>query len=204
MRPFLLFLALLVTGSTTALGEINVGLTLESLADTCPYIGIYSLASVSYSSPYLPHVEASLVKKLRGEPPEKVTFSYASLAGLPKVTKPEKGDRFMVFFRNAAAKDIRMEEVIGLTKIVRGGQLSLAVEPDFSVVSSGAAIQKIVTDRIASKPVQPLRWREYPDNRFRLEVPHGTPAYGALFAGSSCFLIVPDDLLALSKAHPTK
>ena len=206
MRPFLLYIALLVAASTAAHGEIQVGESLEYLADTCPYIGVYTFDHMSPGSKDCLPVVASLTKTLRGQPPSLTTFTCPNpdSAWNQMRIKLHSGDHFLVFFRDAGTNDVRIEVVISLTEPIRGGELSAALEPDFSVVSNEVAIEKIVHDRIASKPVRPVRWRDYPDNRFRLEVPPGTPAYGALFGGSSCYLIVPDDLLAMSKAHLSK
>ena len=110
----------------------------------------------------------------------------------------------MVFLREAGANDIRLEEVINLTKPICGCELRAALEPDFSVLTDRTAIEKVVKDRIATKPLTPTPWGDYPDDRFRLEIPRGTAAYRAVFGGSSCYLIVPDDLLSASKAHLPK
>ena len=205
-RFIILIVILLATSSVRA--EIICGVTLEWLADTCPYVGIYSTQTISPDSPGSLHISATLTKSLRGEPPKTFSFNYPTFntASQRSARAPEVGDKFLLFLRAAdtRSKEIRWEQIISLTHPSAHGYAHVALRPDFTLLTDGDQIVKVVSERIAKKAVIPTPWREYPHDRFRVEVPMDTPAFSAIWGGSSCYLIVPDDLLEVAKKHEKK
>jgi len=202
-RIIMSIVLLLAAGSARA--EIICGVTLEWLADTCPYVAIYSAQIVSPDAPGQAHISATLAESLRGEPPKTFSFDYPTFdaASQKSAHTPAVGDKFLIFLRDADTrpKEVRWEHIISLTHPSTRGWAHVAVRPDFTVLTDGDQIAKIVRERIAKKTVVPTLWREYPRDRFRVEVPMGTPAFDSLFSGSTCYLIVPDDLLEVAKKH---
>ena len=179
-----------------------VGATLEWLTDTCPYIGIYTASRFSLAAPCQAYIDASLSESLRGEAPKTFSFPYPTCNG--KNNKAdcvlEEGEKFLIFLRDAGKADIRSEQVINLTCPASQGWEHVALRPDFSLLRDGAAIEKVVRQRIVEGQLTAMPWRAYPENRFDIEVPLDTPAFQALYGGSSSFLIVPADFLKQSSA----
>jgi len=205
-------LAIIVSAAlaaSAARAEDVAGLTLEWLADTCPYIGVYRVESASPidadPSHYL-HIVSSLTDALRGEPPKDFAFEYpgAGTTSNPGTADPAVGHRFLTFLRDAAPKDIRWEQIISLTTPAKQGYAYVALRPDFTLLSDGKQIERIVRDRIAKKPLKAMAWREYPGRLSTVEIPPGTPAYEAIDLGSACYLIVPDDLRPPSRKPAPK
>lgn len=193
----ILFLILLCARNVQA--EINCGVTLEWLADTCPYVGLYSALTVSRETSGSIHVSAALETSLRGEPPKTCSFKYPTFSRVSQrpARAPEVGDKFLIFLRDADTrpKEIRWEHIISVTHPSVYGSEHVALRPDFTLLTDGNQILKVVKDRIGKEALTPTPWREYPRDRFRVEVPVDTPVFSAIFRGSSCYLIVPDDLL---------
>lgn len=188
------------------LSETYCGATLEWLA-TCPYIGIYTAETVTPDPTGHTWIGASLTKPLRGKPPERSGFDYPPFYdGESKTTfHPEKKERFLIFFRDAGENDIREEHIISLRQPNTKGWNRAAISPDFSVIRDGKLVEKIVRDRISKVAVTPVPSMKRPADRRRVEVPRDTPAFKALWDGeNSVFLIVPEDLLTLTKKQEKK
>ena len=204
MKRFLILAVLFFAiGETRA--EVICGVTLEWLADTCPYIGVYSAQTVSPDAPGQVHIAATLGDSLRGAPSKTFSFDYPTFvaAGQKPERAPAVGDNFLIFLRDADTrpKEIRWEHIISLARPSTRGYAHVALRPDFTLLTDGDHIAKVVRERIAKKVVVPTLWREYPRDRFRIEVPMDTPAFRALYSDSTCYLIVPDDLLEVAKQH---
>lgn len=181
--------------------EIYCGVTLEWLADSCPYIGIYTVETAQADFSGHIHVGASLTETLRGKPPEKSHFDDPGFHEPgTKTSFPEKGDRYLIFFRDdrtsAGKNEIRKEHIIRLKRPNTKGWNLTAIRPDFSVLKDGTQVEKVVRDRISKVAVTPFPWYKRPTDRRRVEVPRDTPAFKALWDGENkAFLIIPYDLL---------
>jgi hypothetical protein len=208
MRFFAIIVSAALVASAARAEEV-AGFTLEWLADTCPYIGVYRVQSTSPidsdPSHYL-HIVSSLTGALRGEPPKDFAFEYPGPG--PGCNEgqvdPAVGDRFLIFLRDAGPKDIRWEQIISLARPAKHCYPYVALRPDFTLLTDGKQIERIVRDRIAKRPLKAMGWREYPRDLSSVEIPPGTPADEAINAGSRCYLIVPDDLRPLPRGHAPK
>lgn len=207
MKNIILFVGLFTAG-IPARAEIMCGITLEWLADTCPYVGTYSARTVSRDADYHQlRVSATLVESLRGKPPQEFSFDYPTFDAAVKSGRTASiGNKFLIFLQDADTqpKEVRWEHIISLTDPATRGYAHVALRPDFTLLTDGDQILQVVRERIAKHAVTPTLWREYPSDRIRLEIPSDTPAYRAIFSGSSCYLIVPDDLLNIGKEHEKK
>ena len=195
----LFFTAMAGSFCGVASAEIIVGSTLEWLTDTSPYIGIYLASKVGSDAPGQVYVEATLSTPLRGDLPKYFSFDYPTLDFVENnkaACVPKEGDTFLIFLRDAGKNDVRWEHIINLTCPAMRGFAHVAIRPDFSILTNGAAIEKVVRDRMAKRGLTAMSWGEYPpmEHRFDIEVPSGTPAFSALYAGSKCYLLVPFDL----------
>ena len=191
------------------LSEIYCGVTLEWLADSCPYIGIYTAETVTPDITGHVWVGASLAETLRGKPPEKVSFDDPGFVEPTKTTFAHKGDRYLIFLRDeptsGGKNDVREEHIIRLKRPDTKGWNRAAIRPDFSVLTDGKQVEKVVRDRISKVAVTPFPWMKRPTDRRRVEVPRDTPAFKALWDGQNrVFLIVPEDLLPLTKKQEKK
>jgi len=188
-RPFLSALALLfVTSRFSAHAEIMVGETLEYLTDTCPQIAIYRVVDTTQS---INGFRGELVESLRGNPPREFRFD-----GVTNAKTLAVGDEELCFLRSTG-KEMRWEETIPLTHPAVQG--NAALRPDFSICTKKADILVVVRLREETYPLQEQRWRQYPASRLQVEIPGGTPAWKAVFGGSACFLLVPPDLIPVTR-----
>jgi hypothetical protein len=187
--------------STVAHAEIIVGATVEWMTDTCPYIGIYRALTVSANSTEQVHIEAELMDAILGKAPKSFTFDYPTWVKQKTPNGPKIGDRFLIFLRDTDEHDIRWQHLISLSTPALSSYDHVALRPDFSLLDDGKEIETVVRNRAKAKPLSAMKWHEYPkiEDRFRVEVPLASPAGLVLFSGSACYLLVPDDLLNMTK-----
>jgi hypothetical protein len=152
-------------------------------------------------------VGASLTETLRGKPPERSSFDYPPFhePGSKTTFMAKKKDRFLIFLRDAGKNEIREEHIISLRQPNTKGWSRAAISPDFSVIRDGKQVEKVVRDRISKVAATPFPSMKRPTDERRVEVPRDTPAFKALWDGENrVFLIVPDDLLPLTKRQDKK
>lgn len=182
--------------SMTLRAEVMVGASLEWLADTSASVGIYEVTQSRKESDSGFQLSFRLDDKLKGAPPPSTTSPY--WVRLPKGAPPpgvSTGERFLVFLKPDDKDAPRVAHLINLSQAQTGGMDSVAINCTFEVLTDPAKILEVVKARIKSHPTdKATRWREYPDSRFDVEVPFETPAHKVLFGGSTCYLLVPDDL----------
>lgn len=176
--------------------EIMVGASLEWLADTSPGIGVYQVTRKNRESASAFQLSFRLEKTLKGTPPESTDSAYWVR---PEKGSPEAiigdGNRFLIFFKLDEKNLPRVAHLINLSTPQRGGMESVAVNSKFEVLTDPAKILALVQGRIESHPkAVPTGWQEYPDSRFDVEVPTGSPAHAVLWSGSTCYLLLPEDL----------
>lgn len=173
-----------------------VGASLEWLADTSPGIGVYQVTGQNKESAPAFQLSFRLEKTLKGTPPENSDSSY--WMRLSKES-PEpiiaNGSRFLIFFKPDEKDTPRVAHLINLAAPQLGGMESVAINSKFEVMTDPAKILALVQKRIESHPkALSARWHEYPASRFDVEVPTGSPAHAILWGGSTCYLLLPEDL----------
>lgn len=180
----------------TLRAEIIVGTSLEWLADSSTSIGIYQVAESRKESDTNFQLSFRLNEKLKGEPPQAAASSYWIRApkGEP-APGVSSGDRFLIFLKPDEKNSLHVATLINLSKPQINGMDSVAINSKFEVLTDPAKILATVRERIKSHPAaKPTKWQEYPNSRFDVEVPHNSPAFSVLWGGSTCYLVVPDDL----------
>jgi hypothetical protein len=109
----------------------------------------------------------------------------------------EAGDRFLLFFKTDEKGVLRVAHFVNLSHAWNAGNNTEAIDTNFQVLTDADAVLRTVRARLAAHPDgTPTRWHEYPGNRFDVEIPEDSSAWKRIFAGSTCYLLVPDDLKA--------
>ena len=175
----------------SANAEIMVAPTLDWIADHCPDSGLYKVVSVN---PKTQAVSYKLHKVLRGDPPKTLEHVVGS-KGVPK-----PADDFLVAFQRYEDGTTRRPlQVINLTKPATRGFSSVAITSRLDVLTDKKSILKTFRARLKRKPkVDPVLVGDYSKDRFELD--YNTPAHSAIYGGSSCYLLIPADLVKMAKA----
>jgi hypothetical protein len=176
--------------------EIMVGASLEWLADTSPGIGVYEVTRQNRESASAFQLSFRLEKTLKGTPPENSGSPYwVRSSKESSETNIANGNRFLLFFKLDEKDTLRVAHLINLSTPQLGGMESTAINSRFEVITDPAKILAVVQERIKSHPkALPTKWHEYPDSRFDVEVPTGSAAHAVLWGGSTCYLLLPQDL----------
>ena len=184
-----------------ARAEVTVGESLDWLVLSRPHVAVAEVVHVTDEGPdrqgYTQRIaRLRRAEVLKGEPPEQA--SRKEHVGKPgEAGGPAKGAAFLLFFDDQK----QISYAINLDSPTTRWQ-GAAFTTDFRVLGDRAAIMAVVNKRLKQLKDDPPKEKPQaeapnvftPQGQFlRLDVPHGTPAYQALFAGSSCFLIVPAD-----------
>jgi hypothetical protein len=195
MKPTV-FVFLFLVCALALRAEIIVGSSLEWLADTSASVGIYQVTESRKESDSAFQLSFKLDDTLKGTPPRSPASSYG--VRFRSGTQPPSvavGSRFLIFFKPDDKDLVRVEHLINISTIQDGGWDSIAINSKFEALADQAQILATVRGRLKSHPTNTsTRWRECPDSRFDVEVPIGSSAFTVLFGGSSCYLLVPDDL----------
>jgi hypothetical protein len=191
-----LIILLFLTATFSARAEIMVGSSLEWLADTSTAVGVFEVTKSHHKSDSEFDLTFRFHKPLKGNAPQVTTSSY--WVRLPKDTDPptvDEGDRFLIFFKPDERASLRVAHLINLTKSQNGGMDSIAITSKFKILTEEAEILNVVEQRLKAFPkATTSKWREYPNSRFDVEVPTDSPAFRVFYGGSTCYLVVPDDL----------
>lgn len=224
----LLFALCFVFQLGTAHAEIVWGYVLEYWVDTSPHIGVYQLESAaahpqtedrmrellhiypgSPRSDYeLLDVRVKLVRSLRGTPPTTLSVACSAYTKFPESMplKFDAKDQFLVFWWETPAGEASPAYVISLTKPpanqnkpLASDSLSPAIRPDFTVLKDGKLIEQVARERIAAKPqAKRLPIRAH-DDVARVEIPWETEAFRTIYTGSTCYLVMPKDLVQIGQ-----
>ncbi|MBK8040687.1 MAG: hypothetical protein IPK22_26675 [Verrucomicrobiaceae bacterium] len=190
------FAFLFSIASLTLRGEISVGASLEWLTDTSTSIGTYVITDSRKESDSAFQLSLKVEESLKGKPPQNANSPY--WVRRPKGSETpivRVGDRFLIFLKRDDNDSDRVAHLINLSTSQSGGMESVSINHKFEVLTGQAEILTVVKERIKGHPtVSPTKWREFPLSRFYVEVPMGSQAFGELYGGSTCFLLLPDDL----------
>ena len=189
----------------TARAEIVAAPTLEWLADTCPHIGVCSSAKITWSeSDRIPvaTIRGRWTRQLRGTFPDEFTIDHPvrDAASPPAKTYAQDGDEFLIFARVTSKGEVVQVHAINLSRPMTRTIRQTAFRPDFTVLTDASAILSVVESRIRRHPPRFHEWGVVPKQAW-MDVPDSSAAWDALFRRSSCYLIVPDDLVHISKRH---
>jgi len=198
----LLFLA----ATFLARAELMVGASLEWLADTSADVGVFQVTKSHQKTDSEFELTFRLQKALKGNAPQVATSSY--WVRLPKgsdLPTVDPDDCFLLFFKPNDQDFLHVAHLINLSTVQNGGMESVAINSKFETLTEEAQILKVVKQRINAFPkATTTKWQEYPDSRFDVEVPTDSPAFKVLFGGSTCYLLVPDDLKTEKQKKPNK
>ncbi len=199
--------ALIALTSGRMQAEIVLGESLEWLAETCSHVGIFSSAAICWGLAYPEgRAEAPVcgrgIKQLRGTFPETFVFRYPIWETQRGETEiyARDGDAFLVFARQTIGGDIRVVQVISLSRPLLRPSRNAALRPDFTVLTDGRAILSVVKERIRLHRAHPYEWGERAQHKWT-NVPIGTAAFDSLWGRSECYLLIPDDLLHIAEEH---
>lgn len=177
--------------------EIIVAPSLEWLADHCIDSGVYVVTNVAEKEGKS-SVELSLTLKngLRGQPTKQMQQGYYKVRlSAPKRPLVQKGDEFLICFQHYTTGEKRVVQTINLDNPQTAGFSVIAASCNLSVLKTKNDILKVFEERLKSHPkADPVEISDYSrDNRVALACP--TELFSAVYAGSSCYLRVPDDLV---------
>jgi hypothetical protein len=165
--------------------EINMGESIEWLTVSRPSIGV--VESVGTSRGFL---TGRTVLTLKGSPPKEPSFPVGW--NVP-AERWKKEHQWVVFFDLAGVPSA----VYDLTDPWKDGRA--AISADLSLLDTREEILAAIDGAMKASGGQTAAQGRVPNiftkerGFVRLEVPPGTPAYGALWGGSTCYLIVPAD-----------
>jgi micrococcal nuclease len=191
----LLFLFLLPLSFVQA--EISVVSSLEWLADTSEAIAIYNVIDFTKKEDDY-KIKLNLSKNLKGKAPRRQSVKYYIIDRQQKKIKAiDKKHQFLIFFKNNNIGQLQYCHQINLTIPAKAGTKFIAANSSFELLTDKEKIIKCVSERLKTHPKQKiLKHDEYPPfkTRFDVEIPGASDLYCAVYGGSACYLLVPDDL----------
>lgn len=189
---------------TPANAEIVIASSIEWLSDTSESIGTYNISDIFVKEFDVYNCLVSISESIKGNPPNKTIIIYYSVSNeQSKKNVPVKiNDEILIFFRKDEKEVKRAIHQINLNKPRKRGYDCVAITSQFELLTEKIEIIKIVEDRLNNYPGQKeFKYGEWPEpvDRFEIEIPYNSPAFEAIWGGSSCFLLVPEDLKHKSK-----
>jgi hypothetical protein len=180
--------------------EIMVTASLEWLADHSIDSAIYTVTALQEREGLIDAYTITLerTETLRGHPVKTTRVLYQRVPrgkGVNPAPVVEKGDEFLMCFQHYRTGEKRPVQVINLDRPLNRGFKYVAVNKDLKVLQNKADILEVFRARLADHPIgEPMVIDDYSrDNRFELQ-PY-TEVYSAIYGGSACYLLVPDDLV---------
>jgi hypothetical protein len=203
MRLCLLSIVVVIAASQPAQAEIMVASSLEWLADHCIDSGVYRATSVTKEKDLTAcyKVAFAIQETLRGNPAKSAEERYQRFPPPVPEDSPivEVGDEFLICFQHHENGDRSIVQLINLSKPQAVGVPYIAVTSDLKILKDKRKILSLFRDRLKKQAkVDPVKIGDYSkDNRFELQ--DDTELYKAVWAGSSCYLRIPSDLLPAKK-----
>ena len=205
MRSCVAFISvsLLAINASLVSAETIVAPSLEWLADYSAASGTYRVRAVNRLSQGY-KIELQQEAKLRGNPPSRFTASYyawrKSIRSGPSAGSPtrralvDQGDKFLICFERRSKDSLQARQLINLTYPQRNGPAFTAITSRGKLLTDGPSILRSFQQRLRQRPAgEPATLSlNSPGRRMELEV--GNAAFRALYSGSACYLLVPDDL----------
>lgn len=174
-----------------AQAEIVVTRSLEWLCDNSDAVGIYkivenSLKTTNKNNRQRYTYTLQLSESLKGNPAKQCNAEFSVYGRAAKTTGDtvRKADEILVCFQTKKPYAPAIIHQINLSKPWHAGANFVAVDAKFNMMKKRNEIMTLVRSRLKhpqSKSVQ-------------LAIPPDSEAWKALWSGSSCFLLVPEDL----------
>lgn len=199
MKFCLFSIAVVIAASQPVQAEIMVASSLEWLADHCIDSGVYRATSVRKEKDLTAcyKVAFAIQETLRGDPARSAEERYHRSPPPVPEDPPivEVGDEYLICFQHCENGDRRIVQLINLSKPQAVGVPYIAVTSDLKILKDKREILSLFRDRLKKQAkVDPVKINDYSkDNRFELQA--DTELYKAVWAGSSCYLRIPSDLL---------
>lgn len=199
MRLCLLSIVVVIAAAQPAQAEIVVASSLEWLADHCIDSGVYRATSVTKENDLTAcyKVAFTIQGTLRGNPARSAEARYQCFPPPIPEDSPivRVGDEFLICFQHHENGDRSIVQMINLSKPQAVGAEYIAVTSDLKILKDKRKILSVFRDRLKKQAkVDPVKFGDHSrDNRFELQA--DTEVYKAVWAGSSCYLRIPSDLL---------
>jgi hypothetical protein len=199
-----------LAGSTEA--SLIAERSVEWLCDFSDAMGVYRVASNSVVTTNQNGRQwwtytLQLSESLKGNPPKecKSEFSVHGSAAT-NGDSIRGGDQVLVSFQTQQSNSPQILHQINLSRPWHAGAGYVAVTAQFSVLLDGKQITELVRARLGKQSGSSPPAENGPHHGTYVEVPPNTQAWKALWAGSACDLLVPDDLKPIApkrKEQPT-
>ena len=199
-----------LAGATHA--SLIVERSVEWLCDFSDAMGVYNVVSNSVVTTNQNGRQRwtytlQLSESLKGKPPKecKAEFSVHGSAATSG-DSIQGGDLVLVSFQTQQSSSPPILHQINLTRPWHTGAGYVAVTAQFNVLLDEQQIRELVLARLEKSSGGLPSGGSGQHQGTGVEVPPDTQAWKALWAGSACHLLVPDDLTAISdkqKGQPT-
>jgi hypothetical protein len=191
--------------ATIAQASIVVSQSAEWLCDNSDTVGIYKVVKGSVGktnnndSRHRYTYTLQLTESLKGDPVKKCSAKFSVHVGTAQKTGDtvQESDELIVFFQAKKTYEPAIIHQINLSRPWHAGARFVAVDAKFNVISKRKQIMTLVRFRLKQPPSKSLQ----------VEIPPDSGAWKALWGGSACFLLVPEDLKPKTdeeKKQPTK
>jgi hypothetical protein len=200
-----------LAGSTEA--SLIIERSVEWLCDFSDAMGMYSVASNSVVATNQNGRQRwtytlQLSEPLKGNPPKECKSEFSTHgSAATNGDSIQGGDQVLVSFQTQQSSSPTILHQINLARPWHAGAGYVAVTAQFSVLLDGKQITELVRARLKKQSGRLPPATNGPHHGSHVEVPPDTQAWKALWAGSVCSLLVPDDLKTISpkqKEQPTK
>jgi len=189
----------------TAQASLIVGKSAEWLCDNSDTVGIYKVVKGSVvttnnnDSRHRYTYTLQLSESLKGDPAKKcdAKFSVHVLTAQKTGDTVQESDELIVFFQTKKTYEPAIIHQINLSRPWHAGASFVAVDAKFNVIAKRNQIIALVQSRLKQPPSQSVQ----------VAIPPDSAAWTAVWAGSACFLLVPEDLKPKTvekKEQPTK
>lgn len=203
MRLCLFSLVFVIAASQPVRAEIMVASSLEWLADHCIDSGVYRATSVTKEKDLTAcyKVAFTIQETLRGNPAKSAEARFQRFPAPVPENSPivEVDDEFLICFQHHENGDRSIIQLINLSKPQAVGAEYIAVTSDLKILKDKRKILSVFRDRLKKQAkVDPVKVG-YDSRNNWFELKADTEVYRAVWAGSSCYLRIPSDLLPAKK-----
>ena len=200
--------------AASAQASIIVSRSVEWLCDESDAVGIYKVVdnSVSTTNEHGRQRYAytlQLSESLKGSPTKKCDAKFSTHVTTARKTGDtvREKDELLVCFQTKKSYAPAIMHQINLSRPWHAGSAFLAIDARFNVILNRKQIMTLVRSRLKRSPSKAVSETESSETGSLVEIPPGSQAWKALWAGSACGLLVPQDLkpeAVKEEKQPTK